>query len=346
MMHRSALLALCAALMLWAAPADAKNIGDSLMVIQTDENGEPIVGGGGGGGGPVSVADGDDVTLGAIADGPATPGSTGTISAKLRLATTLLDAIKAAVESGATAANQATLNGYVDGLEALLTTIDTDTGAIAGGIGTSTDTGCTAGSDGSLNCKIKNLTSLVDTLNTTLSTLSAKLPSTAAMADDEANPTLSKVATYPKVWDSANSNWDRMTKADAGAGVTGSNTQRVVVASDSGVCNPKDTAQFPISVSASGNTELVALTAGQTIYICDVVLSANGTVTATLIYGTGTACGTGETSMLPQDLTAQVGYTGSFGGRLKGAAANAVCIDLSGAVAVKGVITYRKMASL
>lgn len=346
MMYRSAMLSLCAALVLWAAPAVAKNIGDSLMVIVTDENGDPVVGGGGGGGGAVSVADGDDVTLGAIADAPATAGSTGTISAKLRLATTLLDAIKAAVESGATAANQATLNSYVDGLESLLTTIDADTGNIALGVGATADAAATAGSTGSLSAKLRLLTSQIDTLNTAISTLNGKIPTTAAMADDESNPTLSKIATYPKVWDAGSSNWDRMTKADAGAGVTGSNTQRVVVASDSGVCNPKDTAQFPISVSASGNTELVALTAGQTIYICDVVLSANGTVTATLIYGTGTACGTGETNILPQDLTAQVGYTGSFGGRLKGAAANALCLDLSGAVAVKGVVTYRKMASL
>lgn len=346
MMDRSAMLALCAALMLWAAPADAKNIGDSLMVIQTDENGVPIVGGGGGGGGAVTVADGADVTQGSTTDAASTVGGPGTIAAKLRLATTLLDAIKAAVDAGATAANQSTLNSYVDGLEALLTTIDADTGNIASGVGATADAAATAGSTGSLSAKLRLLTSQIDTLNTAISTLNDKLPSTAAMADDEANPTLSKIATYPKVWDNASSNWDRMTKADAGAGVTGSNTQRVVVASDSGVCNPKDTSQFPISVSASGNTELVALTAGQTIYICDVVLSANGTVTATLIYGTGTACGTGETNMLPQDLTAQVGYTGSFGGRLKGAAANAVCIDLSGAVAVKGMITYRKMASL
>ena len=226
----------------------------------------------------------------------------------------------------------------------LLTTIDADTGNIASGVGNTGDAAPSPGATGSLSAKLRLLTTQIDTLNTAISTLSGKLPSAASMAQDTATPSVSKIQTFPMVHDGAN--WDFMAKADAGAGVIGSNTQRVVIASDSGVCNPKDTAQFPILVSSSGNTELVALTAGQTIYICDVVLSANGTVTATLIYGTGTACGTGETNILPQDLTAQVGYTGSFGGRLKGAAANALCLDLSGAVAVKGVITYRKMASL
>lgn len=55
-------------------------------------------GGGGGGGGPVTVADGADAAEGAIADAAATAGSTGTISAKLRLMTTQLDNINTNVQ--------------------------------------------------------------------------------------------------------------------------------------------------------------------------------------------------------------------------------------------------------
>lgn len=47
----------------------------------------------GGGGGAVTIADGADVTQGAIGDAAATVGSTGTLSAKLRLMTTLLNTI-------------------------------------------------------------------------------------------------------------------------------------------------------------------------------------------------------------------------------------------------------------
>lgn len=48
-------------------------------------------GGGGGGGGAVTVGDGDDAALGAVADAVATQGGTGTISAKLRLVTSQLN---------------------------------------------------------------------------------------------------------------------------------------------------------------------------------------------------------------------------------------------------------------
>jgi hypothetical protein len=55
-------------------------------------------GGGGGGGGAVTIADGADATQGAIADAAATAGSTGTLSAKLRLMTTQLDSINTNVQ--------------------------------------------------------------------------------------------------------------------------------------------------------------------------------------------------------------------------------------------------------
>lgn len=56
-------------------------------------------GGGGGGGGAVTVADGADVTQGAIADTAASPGGTGTVSAKLREMTALLNSILSGVNA-------------------------------------------------------------------------------------------------------------------------------------------------------------------------------------------------------------------------------------------------------
>ena len=56
-------------------------------------------GGGSGGGGAVTVADGADVTQGAIADAAVTAGGTGTLSAKLRYMTTQLDNINTNVQS-------------------------------------------------------------------------------------------------------------------------------------------------------------------------------------------------------------------------------------------------------
>jgi hypothetical protein len=65
-----------------------------------------------------------------------------------------------------------------------------------------------------------------------------------------------------------------------------------------------------------------------------------------LIYGTGTACATGETNMsgvLP--LVANSGWTHDYKGRLKTAQANAFCLELSAAVQVDGILTYRKAAT-
>ena len=56
-------------------------------------------GGGGSGGGAVTVADGADVTQGAIADAAVTAGGTGTLSAKLRYMTTQLDNINTNVQA-------------------------------------------------------------------------------------------------------------------------------------------------------------------------------------------------------------------------------------------------------
>lgn len=61
-------------------------------------NGELQVSGGGGGGGAVTIADGADVAEGSTTDAPAVAGGTGTVSAKLRLATTQLASILNSVD--------------------------------------------------------------------------------------------------------------------------------------------------------------------------------------------------------------------------------------------------------
>ena len=134
-----------------------------------------------------------------------------------------------------------------------------------------------------------------------------------------------------------------------GTAVTGNNgsatagSPRVAIAYDSGVCNPKDTSQVAIVAGSSGNNEIVALSASQTIYLCDLTLISDGTVAVQLIYGTGTACATGETNMSgPMALVVNGGWTHDYGGRLKTAEANAFCLELSGAIVVNGVLTYRK----
>lgn len=101
-----------------------------------------------------------------------------------------------------------------------------------------------------------------------------------------------------------------------------------------------------ISTASLGNTELVALTSGETVYVCGYMVVGAGAVDVQFVYGTGTACATGET-----DLTGAMSIAGAGGGMaessafwrgMKGAASNAFCIELSAAVQVSGVLYYTK----
>lgn len=124
----------------------------------------------------------------------------------------------------------------------------------------------------------------------------------------------------------------------AGAGsVTGTPDLKQLIGCDSSVA---------ISTASSGNTELVALTSGMTVYVCGYMIVGDGDVDVQLIYGTGTACATGET-----DLTGAMPIASSGGGMaesssfwrgMKSAASNALCIELSAAVQVSGILYYTK----
>jgi hypothetical protein len=112
------------------------------------------------------------------------------------------------------------------------------------------------------------------------------------------------------------------------------------------VCN----SSVAISTATSGNVELVALTGGQTVYVCAFDVTSAGDVNVQFISGTGTACATGETDKTgTYQLIAPSGgglrglARGSGVGTLfRGASGEAVCIELSAAVQVDGLLTYAK----
>lgn len=117
--------------------------------------------------------------FGTNADAAVAAGATGSISAKLRRISTDIDAIKTAVQTlddtvagselqvdvvtsqlptgAASAANQTTIIGHVDGLE--------------GGVGAASDAAATAGSTGSLSAKLRLVTSQLDAIQTSVQTL-------------------------------------------------------------------------------------------------------------------------------------------------------------------------------
>lgn len=103
-----------------------------------------------------------------------------------------------------------------------------------------------------------------------------------------------------------------------------------------------------INTASSGNVEVVALSGSTLVYVCGFSLIADAAVDVQFIYGTGTACATGET-----DLTGIWGL-GANGGiavpnagavQFKAPAGNALCIENSGAVQVSGHVTYVQTAT-
>lgn len=95
--------------------------------------------------------------------------------------------------------------------------------------------------------------------------------------------------------------------------------------------------------STSGSTQLVALSSGKKVYICGYSLFAAGTVNVELDYGTGTACATSPTKIVPAyQLTTQTGFSDQspFYRGLSTAASNALCIKTSAGVAVQAIVYY------
>jgi hypothetical protein len=71
----------------------------------------------------------------------------------------------------ATAANQSTIIGHVDGIEGILTTMDADTGAISLAAGATGDAASTVGGTGSLSAKSRLMTTQLDAIQTAVQLL-------------------------------------------------------------------------------------------------------------------------------------------------------------------------------
>lgn len=100
-----------------------------------------------------------------------------------------------------------------------------------------------------------------------------------------------------------------------------------------------------VNVSAAATTEIVALTASQVIRVCSFVLTGDtAATTATFVYGTGTNCGTGTTSltgaMRMQD-EGSISASAANGSLIRTASANALCLTAATG-AVTGFVSYAK----
>ena len=98
-----------------------------------------------------------------------------------------------------------------------------------------------------------------------------------------------------------------------------------------------------LSMTTATTTQIVALQAGKSIYICGFVVNAAGTTTARLVQGTGTNCATGLANITPAfSLTSggNVTFGNSVGQLLKSNSGGALCITNSAAIALNVLVTY------
>ena len=103
-----------------------------------------------------------------------------------------------------------------------------------------------------------------------------------------------------------------------------------------------------ISTASSGNVELVAISGSTVVYVCGFNVTSDEDVDVQFVSGTGTACATGEGDetgvyeLMAASGAGIRGVTVGFGGQtvFKGDAGDAVCIELSGAVQVDGILSY------
>jgi hypothetical protein len=104
--------------------------------------------------------------------------------------------------------------------------------------------------------------------------------------------------------------------------------------------SPTCTNKATVTLTGAGAAQVVALSAGKSIKVCHLSLSAESPVDVQLVEGTGANCVTG-----PANVTglyrSVLGMALDFGvSPLTGSASQALCISLGTAVNVGGVLTY------
>ncbi len=183
-----------------------------------------------------------------------------TLGGKNAATVALVDASGNQITGFATAANQTTLNGYVDGIEALITS----TNGYVDGIETLI---------GSTNTKLDTLDGRVDTLETLIASTNTKL--------DTMNTNIS-TGSIP-----AGTAYIGKTRTTDG-------TRDAVVHP----CAAAIQTYAPISITTATTTRIVAPSASNKTYICSMFLTSAAADNVGIVEGTGGTCGTGTAGVI------------------------------------------------
>ncbi len=103
-----------------------------------------------------------------------------------------------------------------------------------------------------------------------------------------------------------------------------------------------------VDTASSGNVQVVALNGSDLIHVCGYDLVMDGAVAVQFIYGTGSACATGETDLSgPESFAANGGKVRGITGATQFLvpAGNAFCIENSTTGGVRGSVQYVRTAA-
>jgi hypothetical protein len=106
-------------------------------------------------------------------------------------------------------------------------------------------------------------------------------------------------------------------------------------------CGPSATS-LPIVLSAAGNTQIIAPSAGKVTFVCKILLATATAEDVRLTRGTGTNCGTGTVNVsgiMPSILTLAFDADGT----LVLPSGQALCVNQSAAQAAGGIVTYAQL---
>lgn len=232
-------------------------------------------------------------------------------------------------------------------------------------LGAVADAAATQGSTGSISAKLRTVTSQLNSIDAGIpaalgaTTMSAAMPVTIATDDarigivtetapasDTAssglNGRLQRIAQNLTTLNTSVNADPNYTQAPGSAAPS----RALAMGARSGanlVAVSQANATAAINVSTATTTQLVALSSGQVIHVTAASVVAGGTGNITFVYGTGTNCGTGTTSITgayPLIANAGLSIGSGLGPVFVVPAGNALCVTTSAAVQMSGHVAY------
>ncbi len=240
----------------------------------------------------------------------------------------------------------------------------TDSPEVAG-IGGVSDAAATQGSTGSVSAKLRTVTSQLNSIDAGIpaalgaTTMSAAMPVTIATDDARIGIVTETAPASDTASSGLNGRLQRiaqnLTTLNASVNADPNYTQApgsaapsraLAMGARSGanlVAVSQANATAAINVSTATTTQLVALSSGQVIHVTAASVISAGTGNITFVYGTGSNCGTGTTSITgayPLIANAGLSIGSGLGPVFVVPAGNALCVTTSAAVQMSGHVAY------